>query len=173
MVRTMLPASTLSDALSRAIAEINPGIAVRYESMEDVIERASSRERLMATLSAVFGGLAVLIATVGLYGVMSYIVARRRTEIGVRMALGADSRRVQRMVVMQAAWLVIAGLALGAVLTALGGRAAASLLFGVQPTDPAAFVIALSGLFALAVVASWLPAHRASRVDPTAALREE
>ena len=173
MVRTMLPSSTLSDALSRAIAEVNPGIAVRYQSMEEVIERASSRERLMATLSAVFGGLAVLIATVGLYGVMSYVVARRRTEIGIRMALGAGRAAVQWMVVRQAASLVLSGLVIGVLLAILGGRSAGALLFGVRPTDAVVLATAVAGLTSVGLAASWLPARRASRLDPTAALREE
>jgi ABC-type antimicrobial peptide transport system permease subunit len=173
LVRASLPMSTVSDAVSRAMAEVDPMIAIRFQSEQDVVDRAASRERLMATLSAVFGGLAVLIAIVGLYGVMSYVVARRRIEIGVRMALGAQSSAVQRMVVGQAAWLVGAGLGIGALLTVLGGRTAATMLFGVQPTDPAAYVLAIGGLSVVALAASWLPARRASHVPPTVALREE
>jgi predicted permease len=173
LVRTSVPAPTISAALSHAIAEADPAIAVRYRSMEDVIDRASSRERLMAALSSVFGGLAVLIAIIGLYGVMSYVVARRRTEIGVRMALGAESGSVQRMVIAQAAWLVAAGLAVGVALGVIGGHTAASLLFGVRVTDPAVLAISLAGLSAVALAASWVPAYRASRLDPTVALREE
>jgi ABC-type antimicrobial peptide transport system permease subunit len=173
LVRSSLPMSAISDAVSRAMAEVNPAIALRFQSEQDVVDRAASRERLMATLSAVFGGLAVLIAVVGLYGVMSYVVARRRVEIGVRMALGAQSGAVQRMVVGQAAWLVVAGLAIGAVLTVVGGRTAATMLFGVQPTDPLAYALAVAGLSAVALTASWLPARRASHVPPTVALRAE
>lgn len=173
LVRASLPMSTVSDAVSRAIAEVNPMIAMRFQSEQDVVDRAASRERLMATLSAVFGGLAVLIAMVGLYGVMSYVVARRRIEIGVRMALGAQSSAVQRMVVGQAAWLVGAGLGIGALLTVLGGRTASTMLFGVQPTDPLAYALAVGGLSTVALAASWLPARRASHVPPTVALREE
>jgi len=173
LLRTSLPMSAVSDAVSRAIGEINPMIAIRFQSEQDVVDRAASRERLMATLSAVFGGLAVLIAVVGLYGVMSYVVARRRIEIGVRMALGAQSGEVQRMVVGQAAWLVAAGLGIGALLAVLGGRAASTMLFGVQPTDPTAYALAVVGLSTVALVASWLPARRASHVPPTVALREE
>jgi ABC-type antimicrobial peptide transport system permease subunit len=173
LVRASLPMSAVSDAVSRAIAEVDPMIAIRFQSEQNVVDRAASRERLMATLSAVFGGLAVLIAIVGLYGVMSYVVARRRIEIGVRMALGAQSGTVQRMVVGQAAWLVGAGLGIGVLLTVLGGRTAATMLFGVQPTDPAAYTLAIAGLSVVALAASWLPARRASHVPPTVALREE
>jgi ABC-type antimicrobial peptide transport system permease subunit len=104
---------------------------------------------------------------------MSYVVARRRTEIGVRMALGAESGSVQRMVIAQAAWLVAAGLAVGIALGVIGGHTAASLLFGVRVTDPAVLAISLAGLSAVALAASWVPAYRASRLDPTVALREE
>jgi ABC-type antimicrobial peptide transport system permease subunit len=127
----------------------------------------------MATLSAVFGGLAVLIATVGLYGVMSYVVARRRTEIGIRMALGAGRAAVQWMVVRQAASLVLSGLVIGVLLAILGGRSAGALLFGVRPTDAVVLATAVAGLTSVGLAASWLPARRASRLDPTAALREE
>jgi putative ABC transport system permease protein len=173
LVRASLPMAAVSDAVSHAIGEINPMIALRFQSEQGVVDRAASRERLMATLSAVFGGLAVLIAVVGLYGVMSYVVARRRIEIGVRMALGAQSSAVQRMVVGQAAWLVAGGLVIGVLLTVLAGRTASTMLFGVQPTDPAAYALAVLGLSIVALGASWLPARRASHVPPTVALRED
>ena len=95
------------------------------------------RERLMATLSGFFGGLAALIATIGLYGVMSYMVARRKNEIGIRMALGADRAHVVRMVMREAAVLLAAGVAVGLVLSVIAARAATTLLFGLQPGDPA------------------------------------
>jgi putative ABC transport system permease protein len=173
LVRSTRPIAAVSDSIARAIAQMDPLIAVRYRTMDAVVETALSRERLMATLSGVFGGLAVLIAMVGLYGVMSYVVARRRIEIGVRMALGAEGGAVQRMVIAQAGWLVVAGLVIGAGLAVVGGRAAAALLFGVRPADPVSLAIALTSLSAVALAASWLPAHRAARLDPTSALRDE
>jgi len=131
------------------------------------------RERLMATLSGFFGGLAALLATIGLYGVMSYMVARRRSEIGIRMALGADRRDVVRMVMREAGVLLIAGVLVGTALAIAAARTAATLLFGLRPGDPATLAIAAGGLGLVAMLASYLPALRASRLEPTEALREE
>jgi putative ABC transport system permease protein len=127
----------------------------------------------MATLSGFFGGLAMLIATIGLYGVISYSVARRRTEIGIRMALGADRAAVVRMIVREAATLLAAGLPLGAALAIAGGHFAATLLYGLRPWDPATLVIATAGLGVVAMLASWIPARRAARLEPTVALRDD
>jgi putative ABC transport system permease protein len=130
-------------------------------------------ERLMATLSGFFGGLAVLLATIGLYGVMSYTVARRRVEIGIRMALGADRRRVVRMIVSEALRLLAVGAVAGIALSVGAGRWAGTLLYEVKPWDPGTLATALFGLAAVTLLASWIPAHRASKVAPTLALREE
>jgi putative ABC transport system permease protein len=127
----------------------------------------------MATLSGFFGGLAALIATIGLYGVMSYMVARRRTEIGVRMALGADRGMVVRMIVREAGVLLAAGLAIGAVLSIYAARTAATFLYELQPGDPLTLALAIGGLATVTLLASWIPAHRASRLQPTVALRED
>jgi putative ABC transport system permease protein len=131
------------------------------------------RERLMATLSGFFGGLAALIAAVGLYGVMSYLVARRTNEIGIRMALGASRGDIVRLVLREAAILLLVGLAGGAVLAVAAGYAAGSLLFGLRPTDAGILAMAAALLAAVAIAASYLPAWRASRLDPVTALREE
>jgi ABC-type antimicrobial peptide transport system permease subunit len=127
----------------------------------------------MATLSGVFGGLAVLIATVGLYGVMAYSVARRRIEIGIRMALGADRASVVRMIVKDGSVLLAAGVVIGAALAIYAARWAAALLYGLEPRDPATLAAAVAALASATILASWIPAHRASRLEPTAALREE
>src|SRR3981189_3168786 len=108
------------------------------------------RERLMATLSGFFGALAALIATIGLYGVMSYMVARRRNEIGIRLALGADRRDVVRMVMREAGVLLTAGGVVGTVLAIVAARMAATLLFGLRPSDPATLAMAAAGLGAIA-----------------------
>jgi ABC-type antimicrobial peptide transport system permease subunit len=131
------------------------------------------RDRLMAFVSGFFGALAALIATIGLYGVMSYVVARRRTEIGIRMALGADARTVVRLIGREAGTLVVVGLVIGSVLAVVAGRSATALLFELQPGDPTTLGLAAIGLGAVAALASWLPARRAARLDPTIALREE
>jgi ABC-type antimicrobial peptide transport system permease subunit len=152
---------------------VDPVISLDIESMDTKISERLVPERLMATLSGFFGALAALIATIGLYGVMSYMVMRRRTEIGIRMALGADATRVVRMVMRESAVLVAAGLAAGAGLAIYGARQASTLLFGLQPGDPATLALATTGLAVVAILASYVPAHRAARVDPTVALRQE
>ena len=127
----------------------------------------------MATLSGFFGVLAVLLAVVGLYGVISYIVAMRRNEIGIRMALGASRGDVIGIIVRQTLVLLALGVGVGVVLALAAVRSAASLLFGLQPNDPLTFVAAVGLLVTIALIASFLPARRASRVDPMVALRYE
>jgi ABC-type antimicrobial peptide transport system permease subunit len=124
-------------------------------------------------LSGFFGALAVLIATVGLYGVMSYMVARRRAEIGVRMALGADAGSISRMIVRESGVLLAAGLLVGAVLSVLAARTADTFLYGLTPGDPVTLALAMGSLATVTLLASWIPARRATRVQPTDALREE
>jgi ABC-type antimicrobial peptide transport system permease subunit len=127
----------------------------------------------MATLSGFFGGLAALLATIGLYGVMSYMVARRKNEIGIRMALGANRGDVITMVMREAGLLLAGGVIVGVLLAVAAARAAATLLFGLHPGDPATLALAVAGLGLVAMLASYLPALRASRLEPTEALREE
>jgi ABC-type antimicrobial peptide transport system permease subunit len=141
--------------------------------MESQLTDGLLRERLMATLSGFFGLLAASIATIGLYGVVSYSVARRRNEIGIRMALGADRRQVVRMVMREAGMLLVVGLAVGAISALAVARSAQSLLFGLAPHDPLTLITAATGLAAIAAVASYVPARRASQLEPTEALREE
>jgi predicted permease len=160
-------------SVTTALATINRSIGVQIQSMDEQITRVLLPERLMATLSGFFGALAALIATIGLYGVMSYMVMRRRTEIGIRMALGADSTTVTRMILRESAMLVAIGLGAGAGLAIYGAHQASTLLFGLEPEDPATLVLACAGLAAVAGLASYLPAYRAAHVDPTVALRQE
>ena len=127
----------------------------------------------MATLSGFFGFLAVVLATVGLYGVMSYMVARRRSEIGIRMALGASRGDVLNLVLREAGMLLAVGLAIGTGLAIAAGRTASSLLFGLKATDPITIGLSVTLLAAVAIVASFIPAMRAARVEPMLALREE
>ena len=131
------------------------------------------RERLMAMLSGFFGLLAALLTMVGLYGVISYIVARRRNEIGIRMALGAQRAQVVSMVMREAGRMLMIGILAGTVLSLVAGRAASSLLFGLKPYDPLTLVAAGLLLAVIAALASFVPARRASRLDPLVALRYE
>jgi ABC-type antimicrobial peptide transport system permease subunit len=168
-----LPLSSLTASITAAARGVSPGMLVSYRTLGGDIRRSFLRERLMATLSAFFGALAVLLAVIGLYGVMSYMVARRRNEIGIRMALGADRAEVTRMVMRDASRLLVVGLAAGIVLSLASAQAAKALLFGVTATDPATLALAAVALGAVASAASYLPAWRASLLSPTQALRDE
>jgi predicted permease len=173
VVRSGLPLTTISSEISTAAAQVSPSIVLQFQTMQSQVRESLLRERLMATLSGFFGTLAALLATIGLYGVMSYMVARRRNEIGIRMALGADRRHVVRMVMREASVLLAAGVIAGLVMAVVAARTATTLLFGLQPGDPVTLAAAAAGLGMVAMLASYLPALRASRLEPTEALREE
>lgn len=173
MVRSSAPLAGLTSALTRVVGEASPRLSLQFQPFRSQLQASLLRERLMAALSGFFGGLAALLATLGLYGVMSYMVARRRTEIGIRMALGADRGAVMGMVLRDAGALLLAGLVLGSLMALAGARAAAALLYGLQPGDPLTLLLGVVSLAAIGVLASGLPAVRASRLSPTEALREE
>jgi predicted permease len=173
VIRSSLPLQALTASVNRAVSDVNPNILTTFETLVSRVEKSLLRERLMATLSGCFGVLAGLLATIGLYGVMSYTVARRRNEIGIRMAVGADHGRVARMILREAFVLLGAGVLVGLVIAAAAARATASLLFGLRPADPATLVAAVAVLCATGVLASYLPARRASRLEPRVVLRED
>ena len=173
LIRSNMPLPGLIASVKSALTEINPDIRFRFQVFKTQIRDTLLRERLMATLSSFFGFLAALLASIGLYGVISYMVARRTHEIGIRMALGASRRNVLMIVMREAATLLVAGLAVGTVLALVVTRTASALLFGLQPNDPVTFVMAVALLVVIAVVASYVPARRASRLDPMVALRDE
>jgi predicted permease len=173
VVRSRATGAVVASAVTALARQVHPATVVTFRTLESQVNDSLVRERLMATLSGVFGGLAALLATIGLYGVMSYMVARRRNEIGIRMALGASRRDVVRMVMREAGVLLIAGVIVGTGLAIAAGRAAATLLFGLRPGDPATLALAAGGLSVVAMLASYVPALRASRLEPTEALREE
>jgi ABC-type antimicrobial peptide transport system permease subunit len=130
-------------------------------------------ERLLAWLSSAFGSLALILACSGLYGLMAYHVASRTGEIGIRIALGAPRRGIQRLVLREALWLAGAGCTAGLVLAIGAGRLVGTLLYGVRPFEPANFIIAVALLLATSGAAAWIPAHRASHIDPLVALRHQ
>jgi predicted permease len=171
--RSALPDEAATAAVTRSLSDADPRISVTYRVLTAQIDRTVTRERLMATLSAFFGGLAVLLTLVGLYGVVAYGVMRRTNEIGVRIALGATTRDILAMVVGEAGVLVAIGLAIGLMLSIAGGHAAATLLYGLEPRDPATLLAAVAALSAVAFAATYLPARAATRIEPTSALRTE
>jgi putative ABC transport system permease protein len=172
-LRVAGPATSVVSAVKDSLAQVNPDIMLNFRTLTTQVEETLTRERLLATLSGFFGGLALLLATIGLYGVMSYNVARRRGEIGIRMALGAQQSRVLRMVLQEVAILIIMGLAVGLGAALATTRFVASFLYGVKPNDPWTLFLAAAVLASTAAVAGFLPARRASNLDPMAALREE
>jgi predicted permease len=137
------------------------------------IDNSLRPERTIAALVSLFGAVALLLAAVGLFGVVNYSVTRRTNEIGIRMAIGAKPREMLQMVLREAAWLVVCGLAVGVPIALAAARLTGSLLFGVSAADPYAFAVAIAVLLAAALIAAFLPARRASRVDPVTALRHE
>jgi len=173
LIRSNLPRAELTAAVKRVLAEVNPAVSIKFLEFKTMIGESMLRDRLMATLSGFFGLLALLLASIGLYGILSYGVASRTKEIGIRMALGARSREVLSLILREALLLVLVGVALGLPVVFGATRFASTLLFGLTPTDPFSLSVAALLLFAVAFVAGYLPARRATKVDPLVALRYE
>jgi predicted permease len=173
LIRSQASLFGLISSLKSTVQRFNRGIDINFTPYRKMVETSLLRDRLMARLSGFFGILAVLLATVGLYGIIAYMVERRTSEIGIRMALGADRASILRLVLREASVLLGLGLLIGTVLSLAGSRAAATLLFGLKPTDLATYVLALASLSVVAGFASFLPARRAAGLDPMAALRNE
>jgi len=171
MIHSNAPPDVVMSAVKRTIAQKHPEIVTASGDFQTWIRDGLVRERLLAMLSGFFGFLAALLAMVGLYGVISYVVARRRNEIGIRMALGAQRAQVVGMVMREAFRLLVIGVVTGMALSLVAGRWASSLLFGLKPHDPLTLVAAAALLAVIASLASFLPARRASKLDPMDALR--
>ena len=173
-IRTGGDTESLGKVLRKAVRETNPSLSqIEISTMSGLVDRSLGTDRLIATLSSCFGALALLLASIGLYGVMSYAVARRTNEIGIRMALGARRGNVLRLVLGNASKLALAGVVVG-IVAALGlTRFLSSLLFDVKPTDPLTFIVVSVVLGGVALLASYIPARRATKVDPMVALRYE
>jgi predicted permease len=164
----------LTRTLADALGKVDGDITLSFRAYGDTVRAATAQERVIAMLSAFFGGLALLLAGLGLYGVMSYAVSRRRTEIGIRMALGAGPAGAVRLILLRVAALVGLGVAAGTVLALWAAKfmAGSSLIYGLQPRDPTTLVSAAVVLSAIGALAGYLPARRASRIDPARVLRE-
>ena len=174
VLRTTLPAQTLAQTIEGVVREADQTVpVVRLRDMNAVFEESIRRPRLLAQLLGAFAGLALLLAAIGTYGVLSYMVAERRREIGIRMALGADQSSVLGQVMKQGLTLTTIGIVAGLAGAFALNRLIASLLFGVQPTDPVTMVAVIATITLVAAVACWIPAWRASRVDPNVVLRDD
>ena len=148
-------------------------MAPRFRTIDQVFAASVADRRFSLYVLSAFGAAALLLAVLGIYGVLAYVVAQRTQEFGVRMALGASRQDVWRLVLRQASVLVIAGVALGAVVSWGLTRLMATMLFGVTPTDPTTYAAVVSGLSVVALLGCHLPAMRATKVDPMIALRAE
>ena len=174
LIRTRESAGALLNALAHDVHALDPTIAPRVVyPLQENVDRMSYTQRLAVTLVALFGGMALFLAAIGLYAVMSYSVSQGTRELGLRMALGASMRDLLRLVLSHGLRLTIAGIVIGAVAALLLTRLMGNLLYKVSPRDPIAFGAALIVLIAVALVACFLPARRATRIDPVQALREQ
>jgi predicted permease len=164
----------VGEEVRRALAQIDPNLAVlKMETINQQVNHLMDQEQLISQLCTWFAALALLLTAIGLYGVMAYNVARRTHEIGVRMALGAQNRAVQWMILRESLFLLGIGVMIGVPATLAATRLVGSQLFGLTPTDPPTFVTAILAISLVALLAAYFPARRATRVDPMVALRDE
>jgi len=173
IVRSRLAQSEIVSSIKSVLAEINPSIGVSFQGFKEMIDGSILRERLMATLSGFFGVLALVLACIGLYGILSYGVVSRLNEIGIRMALGAQRRNVLWLILREALWLVSIGVAVGLPIVFATTKLVISLLYNMEANDPTSLVVGAVVLFVVAMGAAYIPARRATRVDPLVALRYE
>ena len=174
VVRSSLPSSSLVTAVRRAIDNVDPNLAIsQVRSLQDVVDRASDQTSFTMVLLAIAATVALLLGAIGIYGVISYIVAQRTGEIGVRLAMGAEPRNVARMILRQGGMVTLLGIVAGLIAALAGSQLIRSLLYGVSPRDPIVFLLTTVALLVVALLACWLPARRASRLSPLQALRTE
>lgn len=174
VVRTKLPPAQLSGTVLRTLREINPNQpSVEFRTLQGIVDHATSPREFFVLLVGTFAGLGLLLASLGIYGVISYSVTRRTQEIGIRMALGASPGNVQMGVIKKTLQMAALGITVGALLSIAAAQLIATLLFGTTPTDPPTFGTMLVLLIGVAMLAGYLPARRASRINPMVALRNE
>ena len=164
--------SLLMRSIVEAIGRVDRDLSLTFRPLADQVNGALAQERVVALLSGFFGLLALLLAAIGLYGVTSYAVSRRRTEIGIRMALGADATGVVRLVLRRVALLVATGILIGAGISLWAAKFVGTLLYGLEPRDPVTLIGASAVLAGIGALAGWLPARRAARIDPAEVLRQ-
>ena len=173
MIHSALPLPVVTSRIKLALAEKSPEIRVDFRVFKTAIKETLLPERLMASLSGFFGILAALLTAVGLYGVISFLVAQRTQEIGIRMALGAGKRQVLSSILRETLVLTVLGIAAGLPITFAVARLIGSMLFGIKPSDPLALAIAAFALCSVGLAAAYIPARRAAAVEPMTALRCE
>jgi len=173
-IHTRLAPGAIAPVLRKVVQQVDPDLPlVNVRTQEQQIQADLEQERVFVTLTSGFGLLALALACVGIYGIMAYSVANRRNEIGIRMALGAQPGQVRGMILRESTWLAFAGIILGVGAAALLTRLVKSMLYGIQPNDPATILGSVAILLTVALAASWIPARRAARVQPMEALRHE
>jgi ABC-type antimicrobial peptide transport system permease subunit len=173
VLRTSLPVAVLEPRIRHEIESIDPTLPVyKVISMNDVIDASLASRRFSANLVGGFAAVALLLVSIGIYGLLAYMVGQRSREIGLRLALGAERTDILKLIVTKGVLLSIIGIVAGLIFSAPAASMMASLLYGVRPHDPVVFFAVPLLLFAVAVLASYIPARRATKVDPIVALRE-
>jgi len=174
IVRSAAPTASLTAEIQKEFQAVDAQLPIaQVQSMRQIVSKSIAQQNFNMVLLTIFGAIALLLAAIGIYGLMSYSVAQSAHDIGVRLALGAERRKILSLVVARGMKLAAVGLAIGAVGAFAASRLLARLLFGVRPTDPSTYVLVTSALAIVAFLACYLPARRATRVDPMIALRAE
>jgi ABC-type antimicrobial peptide transport system permease subunit len=172
IVRSSLPLDNLAPSVMSTLRSMNPGQpATVFRPIQQIVDHSTSPRRFFVILVSIFAVLGLVLASLGIYGVISYNVTRQEQEIGIRMALGASRERVQLDVITKTLWLALIGVVIGTAASFVVAKAISSLLFGTEPTDPISFAGMILLLTAVAFTAGYLPARRASRINPMIALR--
>jgi ABC-type antimicrobial peptide transport system permease subunit len=173
VLRTSLPVASLAGPVRQKMRELNPSAATSFTTLEEMVATSVATPRFQALLTSAFASLALLLAMVGIYGVMSCLTSQRTSEFGLRLVLGARPGDLVVGVLGRAALLGLAGLAIGAVASLGLGHLIAAMLFGLKPADPVSYAVVLAGTLLVTLAAAAIPALRAARIDPAAALRRE